>query len=253
MTDITQMIATYGVLPVLAAAVIFAVIYTMRAQHKFNEKQQEVNNKQQEQNTQQEQKVMDMLLQLGTTLAQVNKNTNTQHSKEEEEENRKVDEYVNKQLRRLLEDNQANRASCFLYHNGGRNVVGRSFQKMSMTHEQIDTNTVSMMQSYQQVPRMMYPIINEKMAEQGWYYINDIKEIQETDAITYQSYYSRGVKAVFIQAIKATSGAIMGFITLEYISNDVPQDQKQLRHCLINKSMKISGALEIKDIQASKG
>lgn len=252
MSEIVQMIATYGVFPVFVGVVIFLIIYNVKTQHKFNADQQKMNEEQQAQNAAQQSKIMDMYVNMATVLSQINKNTSTQHTKEEEDENRKVDEYINTLLRKLLDSKQANRASCFLYHNGGKNVVGRSFQKMSMTHEQIDSNTVSVMGSYQQIPRMMYPIINAQMAEKGYYYIEDIKQIQEVDAITYQSYYARGVKAVFIQAIKAANGTIMGFITLEYISNDAP-DIKELKHCLIDKAMKISAALEIKQDNVTIG
>lgn len=239
MTDIVQLIATFGVLPVLIGACIVIIIYVIKSQHKFNANQQEMNKAQQEKNEVQEDKIMEILV-------QISKNTNLQHSKEEEEENRRVDEYVNQQLQLLLDKQQANRASCFLYHNGGRNVVGRSFQKMSVTHEVVDNNTVPMMKSYQQIPRMMFPVLNQKVAEQGFYYIENIEDIKEIDTVTYQSYYARGAKAVFIQAIKATNGAIMGFVALEYITNPVPEI-KDLRHCLINKTAKISGALEVEN------
>ena len=241
MSDIVSMIATYGILPVLAAAIIFVIVYLIKSQHKFNAKQQELNKHQQEANTAQENKLMEMF----STLLEINRNTAISHSKEEEEDNRQVDEFVNAQLQKLVDENSANRACCFLYHNGGRSVVGRSFQKMSITHEKVDLNTVPTMSSLQQVPRMMFPILNQQIAEQGYYYIEDINDIKELDAVTYQAYYARGVKAVFIQGIKATNGSILGFISAEYISNSVPE-MRHLRHCLINISAKVSGALEIR-------
>ena len=244
MSEIVQMIATYGILPVLAAAIIFLVIFAFKSQANFNKKQQEINEKQQQANDAQEARLMEYFEKITGTMAQINYNTSIIHSKEEEEENRRVDEVIYQQLTKLLDKTKANRVSCFLYHNGGRNVLGRSFQKMSMSHEVVDSNTAPLMSQYQQMPRMMFPILNQKMAEQGYYYIEDMSKIQEVDTITYQSFIVRGVKAAFIQAIKATSGTILGFMTVEFTTGGI-EFSKELRHCLINKAGRVSGILEV--------
>lgn len=244
MSDIVQMIATYGILPVLAGVVIFLVIYLIKNTHSTNKKQQEINEAQQKANAEQEKRLMTWFEHIAESLAQVNHNTSVIHSKEEEEENRRVDEVIYQQLQKLLDKTRANRVSCFLYHNGGRNVLGRSFQKMSMSHELVDSCTAPLMGQYQQMPRMMFPILNQKMAEQGYYYIEDMSKIQEVDTITYQSFIARGVKAAFVQAIKATSGTVLGFMTVEFTAGPV-ESSKELKHCLINKAAKISGILEV--------
>lgn len=244
MSELVQLIATYGVLPVLIAALIGMWIYTVKSQHNFNKKQQEINEKQQAANDAQETRLMETFEKVSGIMTEIRYNTAVIHSKEEEDENRRVDEVIYQQLYELLDKFRANRVSCFAYHNGGRNVLGRSFQKMSMSHEVVDGNTAPQMTQYQQMPRMLFPILNQKMAEQGYYYIEDLNMIREIDATTYQSFIARGVKAAFVQAIKATSGTLLGFMTVEF--TDGPKEcSKELKHNLLGKTAKISGILEV--------
>lgn len=244
MSEVIQMITTYGILPVIVAAIIVIVIFMIKSQHNFNHKQQEINEKQQASNDAQEERLMAAFEKMFSAVAQIDRNTSVIHSKEEEEENRKVDEVIYQLLETLLNKTHANRVSCFLYHNGGRNVLGRSFQKMSMSHELVDSTTAPLMRQYQQMPRMMFPILNQKMAETGYYYIEDISTIQEVDAITYQSFLARGVKSAFVQAIKSSTGTVLGFMTVEYASGKQSLT-KELKYCLNTKAAKISGVLEV--------
>lgn len=245
MSDIVQLIATFGILPVLIAVVIWLIIHTFLSQKKFNEKQQELNAKQQEQNEAQEERLMSMLGQMMSSIVQVQTNTNTHHSLEEEEENRKVDTLINAQLQKLLVQTHANRVTCFQYHNGGKGLTGRSFQKMSMTHEIVDELTAPVALSYQNIPRTLYPILNKTVAEQGYYYVENIESIKETDSLSYAWFKSRGCYSIFVGAIKSTNDLVLGYVTIEF-THLFDGDLIELKKSLKNKTTKISGALEVK-------
>lgn len=247
MSEVMQMIATYGVLPVLVAAVIVVAIWMFKSQNSFNKKQQELNEKQQEDNKEAEKRLVEKYDTILKSLTQVTHNTTSQHSYEEEESGRKTDELVNNYLAKLLATTGANRACCFLYHNGGKSVIGRSFQKMSLWYEQVDVVTTPIMRTYQQMPRMMFPVLNQKMAEQGYYYIENIEDIKNTDVNTYQSLKGHGTRSAFLHCLKATNGVISGFILVEFVANDYdPKHKKEITHCLHDKALKISSVLEVK-------
>lgn len=237
MLEIVQAIATYGVFPVILAVILFVII-------RMFINQQNINKTQRDDNAAQEERLSAMFDKMLENILKINKNTNPHHTPQEEEDNRRVNLLINMQLQKIQLSTNANRVSCFLYHNGGRDVSGRSFQKMSMTHESVDFNTVPVMSSYQNVPRMMFPILVHKLSEQGYYYIEDINAIQKVDAITYQSFFSRGAKSVFIQAIQTTEQVVLGFVAIEFTTNQCT-DIDELKRCLINKTIKISGALEV--------
>lgn len=245
MSDIVQLIATYGVLPVLVAVVIWLIIMTFQSQKKFNQNQQQLNKQQQEANDAQEKRLMDMMGQVMNNLLEVRHNTDIHHSLEEEEEGRKVDTLINAQLQKLLTTTKANRVTCFQYHNGGRGLHGRSFQKMSMTHEVVDELTAPVALSYQNIPRTLYPILNKTVAEQGYYFIEDIESIKSTDALSHAWFQSRGCYSVFVGAIKATDDLTLGYVTIEF-THLFNGDLDNLKRNLKSKTTKISGALEIK-------
>ena len=144
----------------------------------------------------------------------------------------------------LREKSGANRVSCFIYHNGGYSVTGRSFQKMSMLYEVVDGKTVSVMNSFQNVPRTMFFTLTQKLSEQGCYDISDIEDIKDADAITYQTFYARGAKAAYCGVIKDSKKNILGFIVVEY-TVDKCNDEKKTKDLIKHKVEKISAALEI--------
>lgn len=242
MSVILESIITYGAVPVILAIVLFLVLY-------MTKKQKQSLDEQQKNNAAQEAR----LAKLFESLIKIKNNIEPLHSPQEEEENRRINLLIDSQIQKLLLQTGANRVSCFLYHNGGKDVIGRSFQKMSMTHEVVDSNTVPVMSSYQNVPRMMFPALIKHLADDGYYYINNIDDIKETAATSYQSFYARGTKAAFLQCIKTSEGIILGFVCVEFSTNTVNNLEK-LKEDLINKVMKISGALEInRDIMLKGG
>lgn len=247
MTEIVQLIATYGILPVLSALVIWLIIHSVRSQKKFNEKQQQMNIEQQKANEAQEERLMSMMGQMMTSVLQIKTNTDTHHSLEEEEENRKVDTLINAQLQKLLVHVKANRVTCFQYHNGGKGLTGRSFQKMSMTHEIVDGLTAPVSLSYQNIPRTLYPILNKNVAEQGCYYVENIESIKETDPLTHAWFAARGCYSVFVGAIRATNDLTLGYVTIEF-THLYKGDLADLKKNLKQKTTKISGALELNNL-----
>lgn len=233
--EILEAIATYGIFPVILAVIIFLMV-------KLFKKQDEINKSQQDSNRRTEDRLSAML----EGLSSVSDNVRQYHTPEEEDGNRRVNALVHEQMQELRAVTNANRVSCFLYHNGGRDVTGRSFQKMSMTQEVVDYNTVPVMGMYQNVPRMMFPILVEKLADVGYYVIKDIEEIKGVDDTTYQSFSSHGAHTVFIQGIRMTDRAIIGFIAVEFSSTKC-EDIAKTENKVMTRTLRISGILETKD------
>lgn len=240
MSEILEYIFSYGVIPVFIAAGIIIILRLTKKQQNIQEKQQKDNAEQAERMA----KIFESLLQIRQNMEP--------HSPQIEEENHKINLLIDSQIQELLSQTNSNRVSCFLFHNGGKDIVGRSFQKMSMTHEVVDSTTVPVMSSYQNVPRMMFPTMIEKLITEGKYYIDNIEDIKTTAATSYQAFYARGTKAAYIQAIKTSDNILMGFVCVEF-HNQEERDLSTLQYHLINKAMKISGALEINNEIVRRG
>lgn len=233
MKEIVDSIIKYGSTPVLIAALIFIVIWFARYLKCISEKQQEISQKSEERTTE----VLRIIQEVGV-------NTKHTHLGPEEEENRRCNALVMSLLNCLREKSGANRVSCFIYHNGGYSVTGRSFQKMSMLYEVVDGKTVSVMNSFQNVPRTMFFTLTQKLSEQGCYDIGNIEDIKDVDAITYQTFYARGANAAYCGVIKDSKKNILGFIVVEY-TVDKCNDEKKTKDLIKHKVEKISAALEV--------
>lgn len=170
-------------------------------------------------------------------------NTSRSHSPEEEHNNRKINEFINYQLDLLLSELKANRVCCWLYHNGGYLIIGRSFQKMSIMFERVDGRTVAIMKEYQNVPRMLYPELIKIIDEVGYCDIEDVSKIETKYPTFYRALYERGTHAAFMSAIKSYTGGVLGFICAEYNINKV-EDAKSAKECMSKKALRISGALD---------
>lgn len=233
MKEIVDSIIKYGSTPVLIAALVFIVIWFARYLKDISDKQQEISQRSEERTSE-----------LFKMIKEVGDNTKHTHPVPEEEENRRCNDLVMSLLNCLREKSGANRVSCFIYHNGGYSVTGRSFQKMSMLYEVVDGKTVSVMNSFQNVPRTMFFTLTQKLSEQGCYDISDIEDIKDADAITYQTFYARGAKAAYCGVIRDSRKNILGFIVVEYTA-DKCNDEEKTKDLIKNKVSKISAALEV--------
>lgn len=233
MMEIVDAIIKYGSTPVLIAVLIFIIIWFAKYLKSISERQQEISQKSEERTTE--------LLKM---IQEARDNTKHTHPGPEEDENRRCNELIMNLLNCLREKSGANRVSCFIYHNGGYSVTGRSFQKMSMLYEVVDGKTVSVMNSFQNVPRTMFFTLTQKLSEQGCYDISNIEDIKDADAITYQTFYARGAKAAYCGEIRDSKRNVLGFIVVEY-TVDKCSDEKKTKDLIKNKVGKISAALEV--------
>lgn len=233
MMEIVDAIIKYGSTPVLIAVLIFIIIWFAKYLKSISERQQEISQKSEERTAE--------LLKI---IQEARDNTKHTHPGSEEEENRRCNDLIMSLLNCLREKSGANRVSCFVYHNGGYSVTGRSFQKMSMLYEVVDGKTVSVMNSFQNVPRTMFFTLTQKLSEQGCYDISNIEDIKDIDAITYQTFYARGAKAAYCGVIKDSKKNILGFIVVEY-TVDKCSDEKKTKDLIKNKVNKISAVMEV--------
>lgn len=232
MVEVIEAIVKYGSTPVLIAALILVVIWFAKSLQKMNEKQSESNAKSEERMT----KVLEIVQEVGA-------NTQHTHPEPEEEDNRRCNALVMNSLRSLREEVGANRVSCFIYHNGGYSVTGRSFQKMSMLYEDCDLKTISVMNSYQNVPRTLFFTLTQKLSEQGCYDISNIEDIKE-DAVTYQTFCARGANTAYCSVIKDSKKNVLGFVVAEY-TVDKCIDENKTKNYIKKNADKIGTALEI--------
>ena len=221
---IMEGVATYGAVPALIALVIIVIIVWIKSRSASQKAEDEREAKRLEQQVAQEERFTKMLDSVVEKLS------------------RRVNNFIEAQLSCLVQEEKANRSYVFMYHNGGKDMAGRSFQKMSITNEIVDPLTVPIMSNYQNVPRSMFPTLFKTLVAQDVYDIENIDDIEEADPVLCQMMKTHGVKTAFIHGVKRSDGMVLGFVVIEYVSN-MCEDVAKAKANLEKKALKITGAM----------
>lgn len=196
MEEVLTLILEHGVYPVLMATLIIIVLVMFK---RFGDLTKRLPESKQPRSPEQKQEI-----------------------KENEKKGSETNTFINIQINTLRELSHANRVLVFLYHNGYYTVNGKSFQKMSVTHESIDMVTAPVMQFSQNLPRQSYPLIQEKLFQAKHYENNDIETIKAEDPVSYYMFNQRGTKAIYLRGIyDQVDGFCLGFLCIEYGHEDI--------------------------------
>lgn len=243
MAETINLIIQYGIYPVMMAVLIIVFLC-------LSKKNAEKNN---EENAQNNLQIMQLAVKEGMKdfgdsfkselreiIEQVKKPAI--HTVQDEECNHAINEYIDQQLSCIIRETKADRALFFSYHNGGTDILGRGFQKMSITNEQDNSWTSPVMGEFQNIPRTMFSILFKNLAKRNFYCIMDLNDIKEEDGASYQLFKSHNAKQIMCQALKTEAGLMVGFIVAEFITIDC-DDLNKVKEVLNRKSLRITGAL----------
>lgn len=243
MAETINLIIQYGIYPVMMAVLIIVFLC-------ISKKNEEKNN---EENAQNNLQIVQLAVKEGmknfgdsfkSELREIVEEVKKPaiHTVLDEECNHAINEYIDQQLSCIIRETKADRALFFSYHNGGTDILGRGFQKMSITNEQDSSWTSPVMGDFQNIPRTMFSILFKNLAKRNFYCIIDLNDIKEEDGASYQLFKSHNAKQIMCQALKTEEGLMVGFIVAEFITNDC-DDLNKVKEILNRKSLRITGAL----------
>lgn len=244
MGEIIKFMSEYGILPVIFGALLYLlfVMYTKSSKRKEDAERaaQKEEEKKNEQEREMERKRQDS--ERDARMFEMMKNlVHPPHTVEEQKSDLKRNTFVSQQLECLVNEG-ADRAYMFTFHNGGFDVLGRGFLKMSMSQEAVGENVMSIMAQYLNIPRMLFPVLYNELNKQDTYNVDDVENIKKKDPFTYQFLMEHGAHTAMFRAIKREDGLIIGFIGMEYISKTC-EDFKKAGKNIDKKVNRIMGAL----------
>lgn len=172
----------------------------------------------------------------GVTTHTISAEENTTLSEKESE--------INACLKKTQQKTNASRVALIRFHNGGRDMNGLSFLKMSMTNECPGPGFTGIMPDFQNLFRSFFSYWCECLIKEGKCYINDIEELKDKDTTMYEYFLSRNVQAIYGIAIKNNENSIIGYIAIEFIDKN-KVDIEQVEHCLHDKKIKIETILTL--------
>lgn len=153
-----------------------------------------------------------------------------------------IDKEINLNLDKLREITHCARASLVTFHNGGKDLSGLSFLKMSMRNESTAPSIKPLQPDFQNVFRNTLAYWCNQISETGHCYIIDTEELKDVDNNFYDFLSTRGIVAKYGVSIMNDYNQLIGFICIEY--TNVPDVQfSQIKYELVEKKNKIEAIL----------
>lgn len=235
---ISKSISNYGPLVVLLSIffVIFIIliVYMIISNHRAIEILKENNEKMSEQSNDINKKLVNTVIEAVQDRLQLDH----KDSKETEDDYHKdlFGAYVNVSMalkdvsRTTIEKLKCNRIGIYVFHNGNKSFLGLPFFKMSCIHEWTITGMGTLRgKSHQALPLQLFDGFLDKLWENGYCCSNNVeKDALENDSI---KEFANGsdTKALFIDAIKNSTGVIIGFAVAEFNKVDTFENDEQRR------------------------
>lgn len=131
-----------------------------------------------------------------------------------------IDKQVNDIINNILKEVNASRVSIVKYHNGNKDMTGKSFLKMSMTNEVVNIGVAPMMGEFKELFRSLLAYWCHELELYDSCIIADTEDIKNIDITMYQYLTSRNIEASYGYSLKDNYGNIIGYINIEYLNKD---------------------------------
>lgn len=155
-----------------------------------------------------------------------------------------IEKQINDTLNTILKETDASRVSIVKYHNGNKDMTGKSFLKMSMTNEVINIGVASMMTSFKDVFRSFLSYWCHEIEENGYCIIEDTENIKEQDITLYQYLKTINVQAKYGMALKDNYNNVIGILCIEFLDKD-DFDIKKIKTSLDENFSKIETLIAV--------
>lgn len=233
-STILEAINTYGTAFILAAIVIFFLIKWLKYEFNHKENRAKLQDELEKGRQAQYDKLQDMM----SAVLEEKLGIDIESCKESDH----ISDEIDLRLESVLEKTRADRAYVFLFHNGGKDMTGRHFPKMSCTNEKVQVGIKPSMQNFQNLYRssLIYKITCLK--ESGICWIDDVDDIKERDYATYDMMVQNGVQSSYSVAVCLEEGYPCGFLGIDFLRK-APLRLEEIKQILQSESLKIDGLL----------
>lgn len=161
----------------------------------------------------------------------------------------KIDKSINSYLQTIVQELGPSRAVVARYHNGGKDMRGISFLKLSITNEQVSPDTPPVIGEFQAQFRSVASYICDKLEDDGYCYIDDLEDIKLVDSGTYELLKMRNGQACYARALKSPTGYTIGALMITYTTKNQRRRPtiKEIDKMLSGKAKEISALLNFKE------
>ena len=239
--DFAAALKDYGGFIVLLAFLIAAVIWFAKG---FNALKKEQADDKAEHNKllAEAEKRLTALTEVVSNITKANTNYPV-HTKEQEEESRQFDTFLNTQLQDLRDNTKASRAVYVAYHNGGASITGRPFARCSVIAERVDVKTKFIAASYQNYQRAIIGSVCDTMDSHRYYFCGDVDNLDDNAArAILQDWKAKAMYACAV--VDNINDMVVGFVLLQFNKISEVEDE-QIKQEICTVAAAIAGAVQL--------
>lgn len=130
----------------------------------------------------------------------------------------RIEKQLNDIINVILRDTDASRVCIVKYHNGNKDMTGKSFLKMSMTNEVVNIGVAPMMGEFKDIFRSFLAYWCHEIDTKKWCVIDDVNKLKDIDITMYQYLNTRNIEAKYGVPLKDGYNNVIGFLCIEYLS-----------------------------------
>ncbi len=161
---------------------------------------------------------------------------------------KQIDESIISYMKGIVDALQPSKCFLVRYHNGGKDMNGLSFLKLSVTNETSARGLAPVIQEYQNQFRSSIAGVCSAIDKDGYAFIPTLDKIKETDAGTFDLMTAKNTRSAYCYAITNTTGYVIGFIAITYRNDNMVQENpEKIKELLELRANQISSLLDIKE------
>lgn len=130
----------------------------------------------------------------------------------------KIEKQINDIIKEILQETGASRVCIVKYHNGNKDMTGKSFLKMSMTNEVVNLGVAPMMTEFKDLFRSLLAYWCHEIETNDFCVIEDAEELKDKDITMYQYLTVRNIESKYGIALRDVDNNVVGFICIEYLN-----------------------------------
>lgn len=143
----------------------------------------------------------------------------------------KIEKQINDIINTILRETNASRVCIVKYHNGNKDMTGKSFLKMSMTNEVVNLGVAPMMADFKDLFRSLLAYWCHEIETNDYCIIPDVEKLKDIDITMYQYLSVRNIEAKYGVGLRDSENNVIGFMCVEFLNKTEFNIEK------INKSM----------------
>jgi hypothetical protein len=135
-------------------------------------------------------------------------------------------------LSEIRHNTHSDRVGILQFHNGIHSIANNSLLKVSMTHERLDLNMSSIMNSVQGWPANYFGVINDKIFDRQYVAFPCMAELEAIPELRgLYDQFKDTTKSFYFFPVTDLRGKVFGIGIVQYERHDHKMDEEWLRWC----------------------